>query len=183
MPTIFTHALLPVAAGALLGRARVPVSLALAGAALAVLPDLDVVGFRFGLGYASDWGHRGATHSLLFALLVSGLVALLWARARSPGAWLFLFACMASHPLLDLLTDGGQGVMLFWPFSEARIALSWQPIRVSPIGARFFTGRGLETVWSELTRIWLPVLLLCGVAIRRRRRPALPKGCSRQSNG
>src|SRR5690606_14734480 len=132
--TIFSHALLPLAAGVGLGHGRIPVPLALAGAALAVLPDFDVIGFRFGLGYASDWGHRGVTHSLLFAFIVSGLVALVWARARSPGALLFLFGCMASHILLDLLTDGGQGVMLFWPLDETRWFLPWQPIRVSPIG-------------------------------------------------
>jgi len=172
MPTIFSHALLPLAMGVALGRKRVSVPLALTGAALAVLPDLDVAGFRMGLGYESGWGHRGFSHSLLVAVLVAGGIALLWRSARGPGAFLFLFACMASHALLDLMTDGGQGVMLFWPFSETRWFLPWQPIRVSPIGARFFTARGLETVWSELTLIWLPVLLLCGVAVRLRRRRA-----------
>jgi hypothetical protein len=34
-----------------------------------VLPDIDVVGFRFGIHYADLWGHRGMTHSLLFAPL------------------------------------------------------------------------------------------------------------------
>src|SRR5690606_4228157 len=134
MPTIFSHALLPLAAGVALGRGRIPVPLALAGAVLAMLPDGDVIGFPLGLGYASQWGHRGVTHSLVFALILSGLVALVWARARSPGAVLFLFAAMVSHPLLDLLTDGGQGVMLFWPLDETRWFLPWQPIRVSPIG-------------------------------------------------
>ena len=35
---------------------------------LSLLPDADVIGFRFGIRYADAWGHRGATHSLLFAL-------------------------------------------------------------------------------------------------------------------
>jgi len=170
MPSIFTHALLPVAAGLALGRARVPVPLMLTGAALAALPDLDVVGFRLGIGYASDLGHRGFTHSLLFALLLAGGCTALWWRSRPWPAFLFLFASLVSHPLLDMLTDGGQGVMLLWPLSETRLFLPWQPIRVSPIGARFFTARGLETVWSELTRIWLPLLLLAGAALRLRRR-------------
>lgn len=173
MPTIFSHALLPLAAAAVLGRRRISVPLALAGAALAVLPDLDVVGFRFGHGYASDWGHRGLSHSLAFALAVSGLIALVWARARSPGAFLFLFASMVSHMLLDLLTDGGQGVMLLWPFSETRWFLPWQPIRVSPIGLRFFSVRGLETVRSELILIWLPSLLIAGGMLAARRRRTL----------
>ena len=61
---------------------------------------------------------------------------------------------------MDMLTDGGQGVMLLWPFDKTRLFLDWQPIRVAPIGARFFTERGLETVRSELLRVWLPALLL-----------------------
>lgn len=177
MPTIFSHALLPLAAGVALGRRRIGAPLVLAGAALAMLPDLDVIGFRLGHGYASDWGHRGMTHSLLFALLASGLIALIWARARSPGGWLFLFAALVSHPLLDLLTDGGQGVMLLWPLDETRWFGPWQPIRVSPIGLRFFTARGLETVRSELLLLWLPACLIAGTIWTARRRAA------RQSNG
>jgi inner membrane protein len=68
-----------------------------------------------------------------------------------------------------MLTDGGQGVMLLWPFDTTRWFLPWQPIRVSPIGGRFFTTRGLETVWSELLLIWLPALIVVGLAQRRRR--------------
>lgn len=172
MPTIFSHALVPLAAGVALGRGRIAPQVALMGAYLAVVPDFDVIGFRFGIGYASEWGHRGFTHSLPFAALVAGAIALAWWRARSLGAWLFLFACMASHPLLDLLTDGGQGVALLWPFDGTRRFLDWQPLRVSPIGARFFTERGLETVRSELLLIWLPALLVAGTAAGWRRRRA-----------
>jgi len=171
MPSIFSHAIVPLAAGAALGRARVARGVALMGAFLAIVPDVDVVGFRLGLGYESPWGHRGVTHSLLFAAAVAGLVALGWARARSVGAFLFLFACIVSHALLDMLTDGGQGVMLLWPLDETRLFLPWQPIRVSPIGARFFTARGLETIWSELATIWLPAGLIAWAAVRARRAP------------
>jgi inner membrane protein len=170
MPTIFSHALVPLAAGAAAGRARVSPPLALVGAWLAIVPDFDVVGFRFGITYASEWGHRGFTHSLLFAGIMALLVALVWREARSRRAVLFLFCAMASHTLLDLLTDGGQGVAIFWPFDLTRYFLPWQPIRVSPIGARFFTERGLETVWSELALIWLPALAAAGVGMVMRRR-------------
>ncbi|MBT2189219.1 metal-dependent hydrolase [Sphingobium nicotianae] len=173
MPTIFSHALIPLAAGAITGRRRVSARLAMAGALLAMLPDLDVIGFRFGIGYASEWGHRGFTHSFVFAALMAGIVALFWRPARSFPAWLFLLACIASHPLLDMLTDGGQGVMLLWPFDTTRYFLPWHPIRVSPIGARFFSERGLETVWSELTLIWLPAAMIAGMSfmLRVRRLP------------
>ncbi|MBU0555076.1 MAG: metal-dependent hydrolase [Alphaproteobacteria bacterium] len=171
MPTIFSHAFLPLAAGATLGRSRVSPGLAFAGAALAVLPDLDVIGFPLGIGYGSQWGHRGFTHSLVFAGAIAAAIALLWRPVRSFGAFAFLFICAVSHPLFDLLTDGGQGVMLFWPFDHQRLFLEWQPIRVSPIGARFFSERGLETVRSELLLLWLPGLLVSiGAFIWRRQR-------------
>jgi len=40
-----------------------------------VIPDLDAIGFRFGIHYGDFWGHRGFTHSLIFAALLAGLVA------------------------------------------------------------------------------------------------------------
>jgi len=172
MPTIFSHALLPLAAGAAAGRARIPFRLAVIGALLAILPDADVIGRSFGLTYADDWGHRGATHSFAFAALVVGVIALLWKPARNPWVLAFLFASTVSHTLFDMLTDGGQGVMLYWPFDSTRYFLPWQPIRVAPIGLRFFTERGWETVWSELQSIWLPSILFVGLAIALRRRGA-----------
>jgi inner membrane protein len=171
MPTIFSHALLPLAAGAAAGRVRVPARLAVIGALLAILPDTDVIGRSFGLTYADDWGHRGATHSFAFAILVVGMIALLWKPARNPCAFGFLLASIVSHTLFDMLTDGGQGVILYWPLDSTRYFLPWQPIRVAPIGLRFFTERGWETVWSELLLVWLPSFLIVGlvVALRRRR--------------
>ncbi|HEY1034530.1 MAG TPA: metal-dependent hydrolase, partial [Pseudoxanthomonas sp.] len=68
MPTILTHPLLPLAAGIALGRNRVPPRLAAAGMAVAMLPDADVAMFALGIDYAHAFGHRGASHSLVFAL-------------------------------------------------------------------------------------------------------------------
>jgi inner membrane protein len=39
-----------------------------------ILPDLDVIGFSIGIEYL-HLGHRGFTHSVLFALVWSGLLA------------------------------------------------------------------------------------------------------------
>lgn len=69
-----------------------------------------------------------------------------------------MFACTASHPLLDALTNGGLGVALFWPWSDARLFAPWRPIAVSPIGAGFFGSRGLAVLGSELRWVWLPTL-------------------------
>jgi inner membrane protein len=172
MPTIFTHAIVPLAVGAGLGRAIVPPRLLIAGMAVAVLPDLDVVGLQFGVGWGTTLGHRGFSHSLV----VAAAVALLGAcAARNLGssfarAFLFLFFSMASHGLLDALTNGGSGIALLWPFSGERFFAPYTPIEVSPIGlSRFLSERGARVMVSEILWVWLPVLALL-VALRLARR-------------
>ena len=169
MPTIFTHAIVPLALAAAAGRGFITPRIAFTGALVSMLPDADVIGFKFGIEYADAWGHRGATHSLVFAGLCAGVIALIWKEARSLEGWLFLALSMASHGLLDMLTDGGLGAALWWPFSDARIFASETPIRVSPIGAGFFSMRGLETLLSEVRWIWLPCLALASVGWLARR--------------
>ena len=172
MPTIITHAIVPLAVAGVVGPSRISPRLALAGAVLAMLPDADVIGFKFGIEYADTWGHRGATHAVAFALLVAGGVSLVWKEARSFAAFLFLAFAMASHGLLDTLTDGGLGAALWWPFDNSRIFAPVTPIRVSPIGANFFSSRGVETLLSEIVWVWLPAaaLAVLVLALRRARR-------------
>ncbi len=140
-----------------------------------MLPDADVIGFGLGIDYADDWGHRGATHSLAFAGLCAGAAALAWREARSLVAFLFLTFAMASHGLLDTLTDGGLGSALLWPFDQARIFAPETPLRVSPIGAGFFSARGVETLLSEIRWIWLPCLAIASVGRLARRHSPGPK--------
>jgi len=127
-----------------------------------VLPDIDVVGFRFGIHYADLWGHRGMTHSLLFAA-ITGIVVALFVRDWKRDRWklaLLLFVITASHGLLDAMTDGGLGVAFFSPFDRTRYFLSWRPIQVSPIAAhRFFSSQGLKILWSEIRSVWAPAVL------------------------
>ncbi len=172
MPTIMTHAIVPLAIAVAAGPARISPKLAAAGAVLAILPDADVIGFAVGIDYADPWGHRGASHAVAFAALIAGLLTVLWREARSFGAFLFLTLAMASHGLLDTLTDGGLGAALWWPFDDARIFAAATPIRVSPIGADFFSARGLETLVSEILWVWVPCMLL---AIAGRWIPAEPR--------
>lgn len=171
MPTVITHALVPLAAGLALGSRRIPPRLLVAGMVAAMLPDADVLAFKLGIPYADAFGHRGASHSLAFALLVALLGALahrsLRTRPRVAMAW--LFACVASHPLLDALTDGGLGVALWWPMSEARAFAPMRPIAVSPIGAGFFSERGLAVVLSEVRWVWLPCAFVAASACALRR--------------
>lgn len=170
MPTIIAHAMVPLALAVAAWPKRIPTPVALAGAALAMVPDADVIGFGFGIAYADTWGYRGATHALTFALLVTAALAAAWQRARAPLAFVFLFLAMASHGLLDALTDGGLGIALLWPVDDTRYFAPITPVRVSPIGAGFFSVRGLETLLSELLWVWLPCALLAVVGWQLRAR-------------
>lgn len=164
-----THAIVPLAFAVAARPGRIAPRVALAGAVLAILPDADVIGFRFGIAYADAWGHRGATHSLMFGTVLAAAVSLAWEEARSQAAFLFLALAAVSHGLLDTLTDGGLGAALWWPFDDARVFAPVAPVRVSPIGAGFFSLRGLETLVSELVWIWLPCfVLLAGSRVVRR---------------
>ena len=174
MATVFSHAIAAVAFGAVCGR-KIPGRAIFYGAVSSMVPDLDVLGFGLGIRYADPFGHRGFTHSLCFAAVWAALVTIVLFlkptdRSRWPAIWLFLFLATASHGLLDALTDGGLGVAFFAPFDNARYFFPWNPIAVSPIGARFFSPRGLAVLVSEALWIWLPSAAIAGAAILARRR-------------
>ncbi len=180
MATVFTHAFLG-AALARIGSPGVPKRrLAIAAAACAALPDVDVAAFALGIPYEHPLGHRGATHSLAFAAALGALVAT-WLvprpRGRSWFATAALLACAtASHGLLDAMTDAGLGVGFFLPFDDARFFAPWRPLSTSPIAtsasgvAAFFAGPALRILANEFVVIWLPTLALLGLGGFARRR-------------
>ncbi|MGM9481495.1 metal-dependent hydrolase [Roseateles sp. NT4] len=164
MPSIISHAVVPLALGLALGPRLIPRRLMVAGMVAAMLPDLDVLAFRFGIAYAHELGHRGASHSLVFALLLGllGAAAAPWLRASRRTAFLLIFAAAASHGLLDMLTTGGLGVALAWPFTDERFFFPVRVIEASPLSLRrFFGPAGATVVLSELLWVWLP----CAVAV------------------
>ena len=167
MPTIFSHAVAASAIGAIFGREGLPTRFWILTALCAALPDIDVVGFTFGIRYNDLLGHRGLTHSFAFALFVGVLVVLVFFRKlpRPASIWaliVYFTVVTASHPLLDAMTDGGRGVALLAPFSNARYFFPWRPIKVSPIGLGFFSERGIAVAVSEFLWIWLPSLAVIG---------------------
>lgn len=172
MASVFGHVAASTALGyAFFPKETRPAILLLAGFC-AFAPDLDVLAFRFGIPYESQWGHRGWTHSLVFAVMLGGLMALSFRPAKQPGgaggrwrlpAWLTLSTL--SHPLLDMLTDGGRGCALWWPFSAERIFFPFRPIAVSPMSiSGFISEWGLTVLASEFVWIGLPALVLVGLA-------------------
>jgi inner membrane protein len=186
MPTVPTHALVATTLFVLLGRRQRAAMLWTLGAVCAMLPDLDVVGFAAGVRYGDLLGHRGLSHSLPFAALVASLaVCSARLRGRRFAAWWFLFACTASHGVLDAATDGGLGVAFFSPFSNTRYFWPWRPIRVAPIGlTRIFSARGRDVFETELLWIWLPCALVIvaayfGARKKRGRQPGRPRATAR----
>ncbi|OON67237.1 metal-dependent hydrolase [Hymenobacter sp. CRA2] len=172
MPTIFTHAAVALGLGRIRYARQLPTRFWLLTALCAIAPDFDAVTFKLGIPYASMWGHRGFTHSLVFAALLGLLLAYgAWPRTtcRAPLV-LWFFLATASHPLLDMLTNGGLGVALLAPFSAERFFFPWRPVQVSPVGAGFFSARGVTTVLSELKWLWLPTALAVGAVQLWRRR-------------
>jgi inner membrane protein len=81
VPSVFSHAIVGSTLVAC-GLPRPRAALVALGAALAVLPDLDVVGLAFGWGLDHRFGHRGLSHSLFTAVTLAGLCTLA-IRARS----------------------------------------------------------------------------------------------------
>lgn len=164
MPTILTHAVAGVAIAQALAPCERRAEISLFAAGCAMLPDADVLGFAFGIRYGDLAGHRGITHSLLFAALLAGTVTLLLRHKDLRGDWrvfLTLFAAAASHGFLDAFTNGGLGVAFFSPFDRARYFFPWRPILVSPIGlGPFLTRRGLAVLLSEMKWVWMPSIAI-----------------------
>jgi inner membrane protein len=167
--SLISHAVAALGIGASFYKPGIAKRVWVLGAVCSVLPDADVVGFHFGVRYGDFWGHRGFTHSLLFAAILATLFALFAVGGISSGdrrlIWVYLFLATASHGLLDAMTNGGLGVAFFSPFDTTRYFLAWRPILVSPIGVtRFFSPRGLAVLRTEVLWIWFPTGLLASFA-------------------
>lgn len=133
MSTLVGHALAGTLA-TVAGADRIPNRRALTGLAIAtaLLPDLDIVVFLL-LRPAGMAPHRGASHTVLFALVASAVLALLAARPlRAPPwrLWGVLVLAALSHPVLDYLMGAGPPVPFLAPLTER----GWLfPVRLLPI--------------------------------------------------
>jgi inner membrane protein len=167
MATVLSHAAVAVTLGKACPGDTLDSQALFLGAFCSVIPDIDVVGFAFGIRYGALWGHRGMTHSILFALLLSAAVTTMFyskeARAVIGRMFLYFFVCSVSHGILDAMTNGGMGIAFLAPFSAQRYFFRFRPIAVSPIGNRFFSHSGWIVLLSEAKWIWLPCAVLLSV--------------------
>ena len=157
---MITHPIIPLTLSSCFPRNSLSPAVILAGVVCSAAPDVDVLGFAFGISYEDFFGHRGFTHSILAAAILAGLAAV---SLRIEGSvilvFLFLFSSTLSHGIFDAITDGGLGVAFFSPFENGRYFFPWRPILVSPIGAGIFSEWGWRALKTELQWVWLP----CGI--------------------
>lgn len=168
MPSLPTHAIVGLALGqAAPAESQCDWKFWVLAIGCSVLPDFDVIGFGFGIPYGDLWGHRGMTHSLLFAALLGVAAGAILGGGKAQvfrnSSLLFLVA--ASHGLLDAMTNGGLGIAFFSPFDTTRYFFHWRPIQVSPIGiGGFFSARGASILFSETIYVWMPAAIV-GLAL------------------
>jgi inner membrane protein len=167
MATVYTHAVAGLGIARLCAVRPMPWSYWILAVVLPVVPDLDVFSMA---PYGSPLGHRGITHSLVFALALGLVVASITSRPLRMRWWILaglLFAIVASHGLLDALTRGGENVPFFWPL-KGRYG-NWGPIPVSDIAFDWPDPRRSRSVRSELLWVWLPMTLLVAMVMAYRR--------------
>ncbi len=173
MASAFAHIVIPLVFYSTFKSKAVNYRLFIMAAILSVLPDLDVIAFKFGIPYESQWGHRGFTHSFMFAFAVAVLCSVFYRQLDSRPwtvIWMCFIAC-ASHAVLDAMTNGGLGVAFFWPFDLERYFLPFRPLVVPPIGvSSFFTEWGLRVLGSELIWVISPGLVIGSMGLLARRR-------------
>lgn len=173
MTTVMTHAVVGAVLGTLTPIPPRRWPFWVVSAILPVLPDLDVIGLAFGIRFSSLWGHRGISHSLVGALVIGVIAALVTSRRLGlrPGRLAAYFVGVtASHGVLDAFTDGGPGIAFFAPFDDTRYFMPWRPIPVSPLAAHFFSEWGWRVFKAELRLVWVPAAVVAAVALAGRRR-------------
>jgi inner membrane protein len=148
-------------------------------ATLAVLPDVDVFGVACGVPDLGPFGHRGFSHSLVTALVLGLLCGALARRFGWPVVRTAVAATLAvaSHGILDACADGGRGIPLLWPLSDARFLSPWRVLPDAPRGLKMLSRPGLLDFAVEFA-VFFP---LTAFALWRGRRPLpLPRPAPRE---
>lgn len=168
MPMTTTHALVPLAATLAFANRPVPWKLVAVAAVAAAAPDIDGLFKHFlHLPTSSIYAHRGAAHSL-FVALAAGLIAAVFHRAlgvRRLLAGVVVAASMASHGLLDMMTNAGLPVAYLWPLSSMRFFADWRPIQSGHVGMAHLFADAIVRLRLELFQLILPMLAVA-LAIR-----------------
>jgi len=165
MPFPVAHALAAASVATTLDRKSSLWKLLCLSAILGVCPDFDYLlnVLRIGRG---GW-HHGFTHSIVFALFVGALTALVFGW-RSVHGFIVFSAATVSHTLLDYVMTESRGVALWWPFTDRRYRLRVpNPIDYTWDDRSFWHAFAdiLQISFIELI-VFTPVLLLV-ILVRR----------------
>ncbi len=126
-----------------------------------ILPDIDVLTFSFGIPYEHPFGHRGFTHSIVFALSWAIILMVTIGKRNKPIWFSVIFLSTFSHVLLDAMTSGGRGVGFLIPFNNDRFFFPFREILVSPLRIKdFFSEWGFQVIISEIKYIVLPCFFI-----------------------
>jgi inner membrane protein len=163
MPMSTTHALLPLAVAVAVAKRPIPWTLIIVTMIASAAPDIDGL-FKHFLGVPpnSIYGHRGATHSLFLAL-AAGLAAAAFHKllgVRPLTAGVCVAAAMASHGILDMMTDSGQPVAYLWPVSSGRLFADWRPIHSGPVHIANLATHVFARFQSELRQLIVPMFVI-----------------------
>ena len=141
----------------------------LAFAGLALAPDLDLVTVALGVPPNTPLSHRGISHSFPFALAVGAMVGFgLRAKGRGVLAGVLALAALASHGLLDTMSQLGNGPMLLWPFTSQSYEFAWRPIPGVLSASHYLTLQAIPTLVVE-TLMFLPLIVFALVTFFPRR--------------
>ena len=115
-----------VVGGAILGRRYGRKSVVI-GALCGTIPDLDVF-IPMGDPVSDFTYHRGFSHSLIFALLMTPVLVWIFSkikyfnlRIKDKAPYISIFLCLWTHMLLDAMTI--YGTQLWWPLSSPPVGV------------------------------------------------------------
>lgn len=160
MASIFGHGVVGFTITKLIGNKQSK-WLLLAAIFSTILPDFDIITFKFGIPYEHPLGHRGFSHSVLFSIIWALILMFTLGRKNKLIWFIVIFLSTISHGILDAMTSGGRGVGFFIPFNNDRFFFPFREIIVSPLGIqKFFSTWGLRVILSEIKFIVIPSLLI-----------------------
>lgn len=160
MASIFGHSIVGYTISKATSRSSIKILIIIAIIS-SILPDIDVLAFRFGIPYEAPFGHRGFTHSILFALIWAIATVFIFGKSQKKLFFFVIFFSTISHGILDAMTTGGRGVGFFIPFDNTRYFFPWKIIEVSPLSVgQFFSEWGLQVILSELKYIIIPCVIV-----------------------
>lgn len=168
MPLSTTHALVPVAAAVAVSRPLAHWRLVAFAAVAAMAPDLDAIANPlFGLQANSIYSHRGFTHSLFVAMGAGIFAAAIHRRlrVRPLTAAAVVGGAMATHGLMDMMTDSGSPVAILWPLSSTRLYADWRPIHGGELELSHLATQLPPRLEAELWQLILPMFAVV-IAIR-----------------